>query len=103
MYAIVETGGKQYKVAEGDIIKVEKLAAGVGETVKLGGVKLLERDGKAIADPKQLESATVEGTVLGLEKARKVIAFKFSRRKAFKKKIGHRQQHTRLQITKIQG
>ncbi len=101
MYAIVETGGKQYKVAEGDVINVEKLDANVGETVKLDNVKLLEKDGAAVADPKQLESVIVEGTVLGLEKAKKVIAFKFARRKAYKKKIGHRQQYTRVQITKI--
>lgn len=103
MYAIVKTGGKQYKVAEGDIIKVEKLEANVGDTVTFKDVKLLEKDGTAVADPKQLESVTVEGKVLGLEKAKKVIAFKFKRRKAYKKKIGHRQQHTRLQVTKIQA
>jgi large subunit ribosomal protein L21 len=103
MYAIVKTGGKQYKVAEGDIIKVEKLEADVGETVTFSDVKLLEKDGTVVADPKQLESVTVEGKVLGLEKARKIVVFKFKRRKGYKKKIGHRQRHTRLEITKIQG
>jgi large subunit ribosomal protein L21 len=103
MYAIVKTGGKQYKVAEGDIIKVEKIEANVGDTVTLGDVKLLEKDGNAVVDTKQLESAKVEGKVLGLEKAKKVIAFKFARRKGYRKTIGHRQQHTRLQITKIEG
>ena len=101
MYAIVKTGGKQYKVAEGDIVKVEKLDANVGDTVTFSDIKLLEKDGTAIADPKKLESVAVEGKVLGLEKAKKVIAFKFRRRKAFKKKIGHRQRQMRLEITKI--
>jgi large subunit ribosomal protein L21 len=103
MYAIVKTGGKQYKVAEGDIIKVEKLEASVGDTVTFKDVKLLEKDGSSIADPKQLETVTVEGKVLGLDKAKKVVAFKFTRRKGYRKTIGHRQKHTRLQITKVQG
>jgi large subunit ribosomal protein L21 len=103
MYAIVKTGGKQYKVAEGDIIKIEKLEANVGETVTFKDVKLLEKDGAAIVDPKQLESVAVEGKVLAQEKAKKIIILKFKRRTGYLKKRGHRQRHTRLQITKIQA
>ena len=101
MYAIIKTGGKQYKVAEGDVIKVEKLKADIGETVKFDDVKLIEKDGKAIVDEKQLGSVNVEGTILALEKGRKVVGVKFKRRKGYKRKFGHRQQQTRLQITKI--
>ncbi|RJP20541.1 MAG: 50S ribosomal protein L21 [Candidatus Abyssobacteria bacterium SURF_5] len=103
MYAIVKTGGKQYRVAEGDIIKVEKLSADIGETVTFRDIALLEKEGTAVADPKQLEAVTVEGKVLGLEKAKKITTMKAKRRKGYKKKIGHRQTHTRLQITKITG
>jgi large subunit ribosomal protein L21 len=103
MYAIIKTGGKQYKVAEGDVIKVEKLKADVGETVTFDDVKLLAKDGGSVVDPKRLEAIKVEGTVLALEKGKKVIVMKFKRRKGYKKKLGHRQRQTKLQITKIHG
>ena len=101
MYAIIKTGGKQYKVAEGDVIKIEKLKADIGETVTFDDVKLIEKDGTAIVDEKQLGSVNVEGRILALEKGRKVVGVKFKRRKGYKRKFGHRQQQTRLQITKI--
>ena len=101
MYAIIKTGGKQYKVAEGDTIKIEKLKAEVGETVTFDDVKLVAKDENAVVDKKELESVTVEGKVLGLEKDKKIIVFKFKRRKGYKRKTGHRQKLTKLQITKI--
>jgi large subunit ribosomal protein L21 len=101
MYAIIKTGGKQYKVAEGDIIKVEKLKAEVGETVTFSDVKLLAKDDKATVKKEDLASFKVEGKVLGLEKGEKLVAFKFRRRKGYRKTIGHRQKRTKLQITKI--
>jgi large subunit ribosomal protein L21 len=101
MYAIIKTGGKQYKVVEGDTIKVEKLKAEVGETVTFDDVKLLAKDGTAVVDPKKLEAVIVEGTVLALEKIKKVIIMKFKRRKGYRRKQGHRQRQTKLQITKI--
>lgn len=101
MYAIIKTGGKQYKVAEGDTIRIEKLDAEVGETVTFDDVKLLARDDGAVVDKKDLESVKVEGTVLALEKAKKIVVLKFKRRKGYKRKYGHRQKLTRLQITKI--
>ncbi|GAB4348766.1 MAG: 50S ribosomal protein L21 [Candidatus Abyssubacteria bacterium] len=103
MYAIIETGGKQYKVAEGDIIKVEKLDAQVGDTVTFDDVKLLSKEGKPVVDKKALEAVRIEGKVLALEKAKKVIIMKFKRRKGYKRKAGHRQRHTKLQITKIEA
>ena len=102
MYAIIKTGGKQYKVAEGDIIKVEKLKAEVGDTVTFDDVKLLAKDG-TVVDKKKLESVKVEGTVTGQEKAKKIVVLKFKRRKGYKRKQGHRQKLTRLQITKIKA
>ncbi len=101
MYAIIKTGGKQYKVAEGDTIKVEKLDAEVGETVTFDDVKLLAKDDGAVVDAKELESVKIEGTVLAQEKAKKIIVLKFKRRKGYKRKQGHRQKLTKLQITKI--
>ena len=101
MYAIIKTGGKQYKVAEGDVIKVEKLNADVGQTVTFDDVKLLEKDGTAIVDEKQLGAVAVQGKILAVEKGRKVVGMKFKRRKGYKRKQGHRQQHTKLQVTKI--
>jgi large subunit ribosomal protein L21 len=101
MFAIIKTGGKQYKVAEGDTIRIEKLDAEVGETVTFEDVKLLAKEDGAIADKKDLESVKVEGTVLALEKAKKIIVVKFKRRKGYKRKQGHRQKLTKLQITKI--
>ena len=102
MYAIIKTGGKQYKVAEGDTLSVEKLEAEVGDTVTFDDVKLVAKDkGDVIVDKKKLESVKVEGAVLAQEKAKKVIVLKFKRRKGYKRKIGHRQKLTKLQITKI--
>ena len=102
MYAIIKTGGKQYKVAEGDTIRVEKLKAEVGDTVTFDDVKLLAKDG-TVVDKKKLESVKVEGTVTGQEKAKKIVVLKFKRRKGYKRKQGHRQKLTRLQITKIEA
>jgi len=103
MYAIIKTGGKQYKVAEGDTIKVEKLKAEIGDTVTFDDVKLLAKDETAITDKKKLESIKVEGKVIAQEKTKKTIVLKFKRRKGYKRKQGHRQQLTKLQITKIQA
>ena len=100
MYAIVKTGGKQYKVEEGTIISVEKLAGEPGDTVKLDVVFL--SDGKTITtDAKKLEKATVEAEILEQYKGEKVIIFKFKKRKGYKKTQGHRQQLTKLRITKV--
>jgi large subunit ribosomal protein L21 len=103
MYAVIKTGGKQYKVAEGDTIKIEKLNAEVGDTVTFDDVKLVAKEEGAIIDPKELESVRVEGTVLAQEKAKKIIVLKFKRRKGYKRKQGHRQRVTKLQITKIKA
>ena len=96
MLAIVQTGGKQYPVREGDTIRVEKLDAEVGATVSLEAVSAFGDDGK-IADP----TPSVEAEVLREEKAKKIIVFKKKRRKGYHKKQGHRQKHTIIRIAKI--
>ena len=97
-YAIVETGGKQYKVAQGDTILVEKLSAEVGSSLKLEKV-LFMHDGKKVRiGTPYLPGSKVHCEVLGQTRGRKVISFKFQRRKGYRKKIGHRQSLTQLKI-----
>ncbi len=100
MYAIVFTGGKQYKVAEGDVIEIEKLEAEEGETVKFDAL-FLNNGESIVTDPEALAKVTVEGEVLKQYRGEKVIIFKFRRRKRYQRKRGHRQYLTQVRITKI--
>ena len=102
MYAVVETGGKQYKVAKNDIILVEKLKSKTGGEVKLAHV-LMAKDGNSIhvVNP-YLKGAHVVCESLGQVKCDKVIAFKYKKRKSEKKKIGHRQALTKLKVKEIE-
>jgi large subunit ribosomal protein L21 len=102
MYAIVETGGKQYKVAKNDIFIVEKLEAKGGSEVKLNKV-LFAKDGNSthVGNP-YLKGAHVMCEVLGPLRLRKVVAFKYKKRKSEKKKIGHRQSATKLKVKEIE-
>ncbi len=101
MYAVIETGGKQYKVQPGDFVKVEKLEAENGDQIELDRVLALSTDdGLNIGDP-TLDQAKVKATVLRNAKGKKIIVFKKKRRKGFKKKQGHRQWHTLLRIDDI--
>ena len=101
MYAIIATGGKQYKVSEGDVIKVEKLDAEVGATVTFDQVVAVS-DGslKVGAD---VASANVTATVMDQARARKVIVYKYKRKTGYQKKNGHRQAYTQVKIEKING
>ena len=102
MYAIIETGGKQYKVAEGDIITVEKL--GVEADSKFTFDKVLAvADGDNYKFGNDVSSASVEATVIGDGKAKKVIVYKYKPKKGFHKKNGHRQPFTQVKIEKING
>ena len=97
MYAIIATGGKQYKVAEGDVLKVEKLGAAAGET--FDQVIAVSNDGlKVGAD---VAGATVTATVVGEGKGKKVIVYKYKRKTGYHKKNGHRQAYTQVKIEKI--
>lgn len=102
MYAVVETGGKQYKVAKNDVLTVEKLKAKAGGEVKLSKV-LLAKDGNTIhVGSPYVKGAHVVCEVLGQEREDKVIAFKYKKRKSEKKKIGHRQDVTKLKVKEIE-
>ncbi|MCW2336229.1 large subunit ribosomal protein L21 [Sphingobium sp. B2D3A] len=99
MFAVVRTGGKQYRVAAGDKIVVEKIAGEAGETVTLDDV-LLAGDGSEIKDSKGL---TVSAEIIAQAKGEKVIVFKKRRRHNYRRRNGHRQQHTILRIVAIGG
>ena len=99
MYAIIATGGKQYKVSEGDIVKVEKLDVEDGSTVTFDQVLAVSDNGlKVGAD---VASSTVTATVMGQGKAKKVIVYKYKRKTGYHKKNGHRQAYTKVKIEKI--
>ena len=101
MYAIIATGGKQYKVAEGDIVKVEKLGAEVGAEVVFNHVIAVRDNGlKAGAE---VANANVTASVVENGKDKKVIVYKFKRKTGYHKKNGHRQQYTKVKIEKING
>ncbi len=101
MYAVVETGGKQYKVAKNEKFLAEKMAAKEGDTVTLEKV-LLARDGDSVyVGTPYLDGSTVTCEVMGNVKLDKVVAYKYKRRKSEKKKIGHRSQVTELKVKEI--
>ena len=99
MYAIIATGGKQYKVAEGDVIRVEKLGAEAGETVTFEQVLAVNNDGLKVGE--DVANATVTASVIENGKARKVVVYKYKRKTGYHKKNGHRQQYTKVKIDKI--
>ncbi len=103
MYAIIETGGKQYKVNEGDIIYVEKLNVNEGDTVNFDSVKAISMGEDFKVGAPTVEGATVTAKVLANGKAKKIYVMKYKAKKNEKKKIGHRQPYTKVQIVSIQG
>ena len=100
MYAIVSTGGKQYKVAEGDVIDVEKLDAQPGDKVALDVLMLADGD-NVVVDAAALEGKKVEATVVDQFKGKKVLVFKLKKRKRYHRTKGHRQNLTKLEVTAI--
>lgn len=103
MYAVLKTGGKQYRVSEGDVISVEKLEGDVGTTVEFGEVLMVSKDDAYQIGTPMLPDAMVKGVILAQEKAKKIIVFKSKRRKGSMKKQGHRQKLTKLQIKEIKA
>jgi large subunit ribosomal protein L21 len=101
MYAVLVTGGKQYRVQEGDVIYVEKLDAEIESTVELDNILVVSKDGELIVGKPVVEGAKVVATVLAQGKAKKIIVFKYKRKKDYRRKQGHRQPFTKLQIEKI--
>ena len=100
-FAIIETGGKQYKVSASKILEIEKLNAKVGETVKFKNVLLLNDDKSTEVGSPSIDGAMVEAKLLDNVKDRTVLIFHKRRRKHSRKKNGHRQRHSKIQITKI--
>ena len=101
MYAVVETGGKQYRVQEGDVIQVEKLAVNEGEVVSLD-VIALGKDGKVFVE-EELANVKVNAKVVSHGKGKKVIVFKYKPKKDYRRKQGHRQPYTELVIETVEG
>ena len=100
MYAVIATGGKQYKVQEGDVIKVEKLGAEAGSEVTFDQV-LLVGDGEVKVGTPTVEGASVKATVVAEGKGKKVIVYRYKRKTGYHKKNGHRQPYTQVKIDKI--
>ena len=103
MYAVIVTGGKQYKVFEGDTLFIEKLGTEEGEAVTFDQVLIVGNDDKVTIGTPVVEGATVEAKVLKNGKAKKVYVFKMKRKKNYRRKKGHRQPYTKVEITKING
>ena len=103
MYAIIETGGKQYKVCEGDIITVEKLGVEAGSDYTFENVLAVCDGDKLSFGTPTVAGASVKASVIGDGKAKKVIIYKYKPKKGFHKKNGHRQPFTKLKIEKING
>jgi len=101
MFAVIKTGGKQYRVELGDVLEIEKLAIEAGKKVTFDEVLLVENDGETLIGTPYLDKAQVKAVVLESFKGEKVIVFKKKRRKQYKRKTGHRQQLMRIKIEEI--
>ena len=101
MYAVIETGGKQYRVTEGDVINVEKLDAEAGKAVTIKEVLAVEKDGELLVGAPYVTGASVKADVLENGKGKKVVIYKYKAKKDSKKKQGHRQPYTQLRIKSI--
>lgn len=103
MFAIIETGGKQYKVSEGDLVFVEKLEAEAGSSVKIDRVLAISDNAGLRTGAPYIEGASVTASVVKNGRGKKIHILKYKSKKNEKKKIGHRQPYTKLQITAIGG
>ena len=101
MYAVIETGGKQYRVQEGDTLYIEKLSAGEGEQVVFDKVIAVSKDDSQNVGNPTVSGATVTAKILGHGKSKKIIVFKYKSKKHYRRKQGHRQPYTKVQIDKI--
>jgi len=103
VYAIIKTGGKQYRVEEGQMIKVEKLPLNKDDTVEFTEIlSVVNEDGPNFGSP-YIEGAKVTGKVIEQGKAKKIVVFKYKPKKRYRRKIGHRQPYTRVLIQKIES
>ena len=102
-YAVIKTGGKQYRVSEGDLVKIEKLTGEVGEKITLADVLFIGGNGGVKIGTPLVENASVAAEIISQAKAKKVLVFKKKRRKSYSRQRGHRQHQTTLKITGIDG
>ena len=101
MYAIIETGGKQYPVSPGDELQVELLGGDSGAEVEFDRIVAVSKDDGTLLTGEDLKSAKVTATIEGQERGKKIIVFKFKRRKHYRRRTGHRQNYTRVKISDI--
>ncbi|NLT68824.1 MAG: 50S ribosomal protein L21 [Acidobacteria bacterium] len=101
MYAVIMTGGKQYRVSEGDLVRVEKLESEPGAQVEFKDVLLVKSDAKTYIGQPMVEGATVTGTLVSQGKDDKILVFKYKKKKQYRRTRGHRQQHSEVRIEKI--
>jgi large subunit ribosomal protein L21 len=102
MYAVIKTGGKQYRVSEGDTLRVEKLEGDVGAQIEFDEVLMIGGDKVAVGKP-TVSGAKVKAEIVAQDKAKKIIVFKMKRRKNYRRKNGHRQPFTELKVTAIRA
>ena len=103
MYAVVKTGGKQYRVSKGDQVKIEKIPGEVGDEVRFDEVLMIGGTPEVKLGTPHVSGASVSARILGQDRSKKIVVFKFKRRKGYKKKQGHRQAFTRVEITGIES
>lgn len=103
MYAVIETGGKQYRVQQGDIVFVEKLDVEEGANIDFDKVLVMSKDGDIVVGKPYVDGAKVQATVLEQGKAKKILVFKYKSKKNYRKKQGHRQPFTKVKIENIVG
>ena len=101
MYAIIRTGGKQYRVEKGDVVRVERLEGAVGTTVTLTDVLLVAGDGEPRVGSPRLEGVSVQGTVVEQDRDAKIRVFKYKKRKHYRRTRGHRQAFTAVRIEAV--
>ncbi len=103
MYAVIETGGKQYRVAPGESVRVETIPGEIGTEVELGHVVAVSREEGQLSTGAEVAGAKVKATIQSQGRGDKTIVFKFKRKKQYKRTIGHRQNYTQVQVTEIQA
>jgi len=101
MYAVIQTGGKQYRVTSGDVIEVETLDGDVGTEIELGPALVVSNDAGELLAGADAAKAKVKATITGHGRGTKVVVFKFKRKKQYKRTIGHRQNYTKLTVNEI--
>ena len=102
MYAVFQTGGKQYKASEGDVVRVERLDGKVGDEVLIDRVLMAAGDEGVKVGTPQLDGVQIVGRIVEQDRARKITVFKHKRRKGYRRKMGHRQAYTALKIDRIE-